>query len=100
MKYENKNFLIRPVESHKELIIESKILDHCVRTYAERVALHKTMIFFVRKQECVDDPFVTLELKDNKIVQCRGKRNTRPSDEVVSFVNAWCRKFKLETCFV
>lgn len=97
--YENKELLIRPAHSHKELIIESKLLNHCVRSYAENVAKHKTSIFFIRTKEELDNPYITLELQGNKVIQCRAKDNQRPNNQVIDFVNDWCRRNTLTSCF-
>lgn len=97
--YRSKHFLIRPVEELGELFNESKELHHCVRRYAKDVAFGDTNIFFVRKADNSEEPFVTLELKDKRVVQCRAKYNARPSSEVISFVNNWCRMNNFATCF-
>lgn len=99
LKYSSKKYLIRPVEGLDELFNESKELHHCVRTYARDVAFGDTNIFFVRKTDNSEEPFVTLELKDKRVVQCRAKYNARPSDEAISFVNSWCRMNNFITCF-
>lgn len=75
LKFSNKTLLIRPAESTTELINEGKALNHCVGRYAEDYAKGKTNILFVRKIKEPDKSFYTLELKDNKIIQCRGKCN-------------------------
>lgn len=97
--YSSKHFLIRPVEELGELFNESKELHHCVRTYAKDVAFGDTNIFFVRKTDNSEEPFVTLELKDKRVVQCRAKYNARPSDEAISFVNNWCSMNSFISCF-
>ena len=97
--YSSKQLLIRPVEELDELFNESKELHHCVRTYAKNVAFGDTNIFFVRKAEDIENPFVTLELRGKHVIQCRGKYNSRPSDEVISFVNNWCSMNNFITCF-
>ena len=99
LKYSSKKFLIRPVEGLDELFNESNKLHHCVRKYAKDVAFGDTNIFFVRKTDNSEEPFVTLELKDKRVVQCRAKYNARPSDEAISFVNNWCRMNNFITCF-
>jgi hypothetical protein len=99
LKYSSKKFLIRPVECLDELFNESKELHHCVRTYARNVAFGDTNIFFVRKADNSEEPFVTLELKDKRVVQCRAKYNARPSDEAISFVNNWCSMNSFISCF-
>ena len=94
--------VIIPAHSQEELIEESKQLQHCVRRYAERVAKGETNIFFIRKENDENKSYVTLELRNNKVVQCRGYKNniTKPLDEKVKvFVNGWCRKNNFESCF-
>lgn len=82
--------LIRTAASPMELNIESKILCHCVRTYADRVADGRTSILFIRKAEDPDMPYFTLELNaDHKIVQCRGDHNCDYPKDVEDFVKKW-----------
>lgn len=97
--YENKLLQIRPARSQKELINESEKLDHCVRTYAKKMARKETSIFFIRRKQQINEPYVTLEMKENKIIQCRAKRNYRPDDDVIDFVNCWAKKFNIKSCF-
>jgi hypothetical protein len=97
--YHSKQFLIRPVKELDELFNESEELHHCVRTYAKNVAFGDTNIFFVRKTEDIENPFVTLELRDKRVIQCRAKYNAKPSDEVISFVNNWCSMNNFTSCF-
>lgn len=59
----------------QELKAEGKALSHCVGSYADCVARGETVILFVRQKEKVDNPLYTLEIKNGKIVQLRGKRN-------------------------
>lgn len=97
--FENGELIIRPALSNEELINESKVLSHCVRTYAEKVAEGKTGIMFIRKREDADHPYVTLEIKNKKITQVRGYKNnmTEPLDKKVKlFIKEWEREFNLE----
>lgn len=100
--FKEKGLVIRPVETQKELINESEKLEHCVRTYAERIARRETAIFVIRKKENLNVPYVTLELKKDEVIQCRGFKNniTKPLESNVKiFVNDWCRKFNFRSCF-
>lgn len=94
--YENEKFCIFPTSSADELIEESKALDHCVRTYAERVANGETEIMFVREKDKKDKPLYTLELKQKRIIQFRAKNNTMPKEEAIDFVKEWSKKNKLQ----
>lgn len=99
LTYKIGGLIIMPAHTQDELINESKVLHHCVRTYAERVSKRETAIFFIRKEECHEVPYVTLELKNNEVIQCRAKNNHKPNDDTVQFVNDWCRKNHFKTCF-
>lgn len=82
--------LIRPAASPMELNMESKVLCHCVRIYADRVADGRTSILFIRKAEDPDMPYFTLELNaDHKIVQCRGNHNCDYPEDVEDFIKKW-----------
>jgi hypothetical protein len=99
LTYCTKNLIIRPVNSLKELCVESEKLHHCVRRYAKDVAFGGTNIFFIRDTSNKEEPFVTLELQRKRVKQCRAKYNARPSDEVISFVNNWCSMNNFTSCF-
>lgn len=93
--YDNKpysfgKFFIRRAESIDELNKESQDLHHCVRTYVNKVARGTCVILFIRRVECPDKPFFTLELNQElKIVQCRGEHNCSYPEEVKSFIEQW-----------
>lgn len=94
-QYESGGFVIVPARSNEELIAESEALNHCVRTYAEKVAKGETGIMFVRKQSDPDEPFVTLELKGRKVIQVRAKNNSIPIPKVCDVVRDWEKRFRL-----
>ena len=82
--------MIRPAKSPEELRKESLILNHCVRTYVDRVARGDTAILFVRREEDPEQPWFTLELNpEGRIIQCRGKHNCGYPDEVEVFLEKW-----------
>lgn len=91
-RYADENLIITPANSVEDLIDESKQLNHCVRTYADRYAKGETSIFLIRRQEDVLTPFYTLELKNHKINQVRGIHNCDPTKEVKDFVTRWARR--------
>ena len=86
---------IRPAESHEELFQEGETLNHCVgrMNYAEKMANFQTAIFFIRKAEEPDVPYVTLELDLKKWdkLQCYGKGDTWAGKLVDSFVKKWIK---------
>lgn len=91
-------FSIIIAKSKYDLIEESSVLSHCVgrMDYDLRQANGKSMICFVRKNEELDKPFVTLELglEDLKVKQCYGIHNSTPDAEVKAFVDGWQHSLK------
>ena len=94
-QYKNDHFVIMPAKSYDDLAKESAELNHCVRTYADRIAKGETGIMLIRMTNQIDKPFVTLELKGKRIVQVRGKNNHTPPDDVNKFIKKWESQFRL-----
>lgn len=92
MAMKTKKYMIVVPRSGEEIKAEGRTLHHCVGTYVERVAKGETMILFVRKIENPTEPFYTMEFKDGKVVQCRGKNNCSMTKEVQGFVKAFEKK--------
>ena len=81
-------------KSKFDLEREGRLLHHCVgrMNYDVRVAEEKSLIFFVRKAEDLNIPYVTLEysLSQKKVVQCYGEHDSKPTQDVLDFVyNKW-----------
>lgn len=74
-----------------DLVNEGKTLNHCVGRmgYDQKFAREETLIFFIRNKETPTIPLVTLEysLKNKKILQCYGYNDSKPSEDVLQFVN-------------
>lgn len=73
----------------EEILREGRELSHCVGSYVQSVAKGETTILFVRKAEDPDQPYYTIEFKENKVRQLRGLKNQQPTDEIEQFVEHW-----------
>lgn len=92
LRFFDDNFVIFPLSSSAEFISESNMLNHCVKTYTERCADGKTNIFGLRRIECPDTPYFTVNIDNNgELIQNRGKNNCDPPKKVKSFVNKWLK---------
>lgn len=87
-----KKLLIVVPKNGEEIKNEGRKLHHCVGTYVERVAKRETMILFIRRVENPTEPFYTMEFKNGKVVQCRGKNNCAMTKEVKAFTMAFEKK--------
>lgn len=92
-RYEAGGLLIRPAADADELIAEGDSLHHCVGGYADRMADGETAIFFVRRSDAPEEPYYTLELRNQSVVQCRTLHNAsyEANQAVHDFVTAWLR---------
>ncbi len=91
-KYQDKMFVIMPACSLKALQNESKQQNNCVRTYAERYAKGKCDIYFMRTIDKPKKSLVTVEVKNNRVVQSRIKCNRDPNEEQLKFLTNWEQK--------
>ena len=57
--------------------------------YDQRFVREESLIFFIRTKEKPDTLLVTLEcsLSDHKVLQCYGKHDHKPSEDVLHHVN-------------
>lgn len=88
-KYKNNKFIILPAPNLKALQDESKQQNNCVRTYAEKYASGDCDIYFMRDIKKPKKSLVTVEVKDNKVIQCRIKCNNNPNQTQLDFLNEW-----------
>lgn len=97
-EYSNEQFIIRPATGKKDLYIEGTTLGHCVYSnYSDRYINGSTVILLIRNINNIDTPFYTLEFnpKRQAIVQCRGRNNCSPTQEVSNFTKEWLQFIQL-----
>ena len=87
------DYIIVIAKSPAELVEEGNALSHCVgrMNYDQKMVREETLIFFVRKKNAPDVPFVTLEysLSRKAVLQCYGYQDSKPEKSVSTFVNKW-----------
>lgn len=92
ISYEAGDLIIKVADTQESLTKESSILNHCVRTYGDKLADGRCYIFFIRRKDAPDTPYYTLETKPNgEFVQCRGARNCSMTPEVMEFKNEFIK---------
>lgn len=79
--------MIRPAESAREIVMEGRILHHCVGSEHQRYLKNyndgKAWIMLIRRESEPDKPYVTVELKNNVIQQWYGLNDTKPDKKQV-----------------
>lgn len=91
----SKGLLVYVPESVAELKEEGKRLHNCLGTYADRIAEGKTLVFFVRKLNTPNAPFVAFEYCNGEVIQCRYDHNEAVKDtNIIDFVDAFANRLR------
>lgn len=84
------DYVIIIAKSPVELVKEGSYLHHCVgqMNYDRKMVREETLIFFIRKRSEPETPLATIEYSpiNKKILQCYGDHDSKPEDDVCSFV--------------
>lgn len=96
------NYVCIIAKSPQDLINEGEILHHCVGKmhYDQKFIREESLIFFVRDILSPNTPLVTMEysVKTKKILQCYGEHDSKPSNEILDYVNnKWLPYAKRQT---
>lgn len=106
LEYKDKNYLLRIAKNPLELVYEGSELNHCVGSYADRMADESSIIFFLRNIEAPDKPLATIEIKrlgnDAKgytlyLGDCRGAFNRKLDSKERAFITKFKKKILTES---
>ena len=91
---ETEDLLIRLPEYVHEIREEGNAQHHCVATYMDRMVAGETCILFIRKKEEPDKSYYTVEVRDDEVIQVRGKYNAAPSEDVEEFMKIFKKNLR------
>lgn len=99
MEYTRDGYTIIYPKTTQDIKDEGARMHHCVASYVNSVMDGKCDIMFLRYAEHPEEPLVTLEVRNGKVVQARRAYNVAPSREETDFIAKYERflerKFKL-----
>ncbi len=92
LQYDRKSDYVAIIAlSPRDLVREGQILEHCVgrMNYDQKFVREESLIFFIRTKDAPNTPLVTVEYSPSrkKILQCYGKNDSTPNDNILEFVN-------------
>lgn len=90
LEYSNEDFSIIIPKNFIDLVDEGHALQHCVGGYVSSVIDGTSKILFVRKTNDLETPYMTLEVRSNKLMQAKKLRNSYPSSTEKQFLVEWC----------
>lgn len=94
-EYTYQGYKIFPPKEPSDLVKEGNVLGHCVGSYVNKVRKGTSTILFLRERDDIDKPLVTIEVRENRIAQARGKMNNPPTQEQNAIIKKFVEKFKL-----
>lgn len=87
--------IIRPAKDAAEIVEEGKLLHHCVGgdNYLSSHNSGRSFILFLRDIKTKDVPFITVEIRDETILQWYGAYDNKPNEEMI---DAWLKTYTNE----
>lgn len=81
--FEDDEYIIRPARSAEEIVKEGRILHHCVGGdgYLEKHNTDESFILMLRFKKSADVPYITVEIRNDKIIQWYGAHDKKPDEK-------------------
>ena len=98
--YEDDNYIIRPARSAEEIVMEGKILHHCVggNNYLQKHNDGTTYILMLRHKGDPETPYITVEIDGERIVQWYGLYDRKPNaNNMQKWLDDYVTRLKRET---
>ena len=93
-EYSKGEYIIKPYDKLDDIINTSSKLHNCIKTYVGRYANNETNIFYCKRN---DQLVMAIEVRDNRLIQCRTDFNGTPNEEEKKFIKNWCKNKQI-TC--
>lgn len=100
--YEDDRYIIRPARSAEEIVMEGRLLHHCVGgdNYLNKHNRGITYILMLRFKKEPDIPYITVEIdaKEHRVIQWYGERDKKTDEKnMQEWINTWITKLKTGT---
>lgn len=98
--YEDENYVIRPARSAKEIVLEGRILHHCVGGdgYLRGHNRGERIILMLRFADKAEEPYITVEIDGTRIVQWYGAHDKKPDkDNMQKWLDAYVTRLKMNS---
>lgn len=92
MEFKGEAYSIVPPASLDLIVKEGQSLNHCVANYIEGLVEGKYAIVFLRKNDELDRPLVTVQVQDGRVTQARGVNNRPVTREEQEFLDKYAEQ--------
>lgn len=93
-EYKFKDYCFIYPDSTQDIKDEAVQQNNCVASYIDKVIDGKCHIMFLRKRETPDKSLVTIEIRNNQIVQALRRFNNPITEKDQEAIDAWNKKFE------
>ena len=90
-EYHNDKFSIIAPKTPNDIVLEASNQSNCCASYIDSVKNKKCVILFLRRTKLKDVSEVTVEVRENKIVQIKAFANRNINREHEGFVKEWAK---------
>lgn len=80
--------------STQDIKDEASMQSNCVASYIDKVIEGSCHIMFLRKKDNLNKSLITIEIRNNHIVQAKGKFNRDINEEEQTIINLWNKRYK------
>jgi len=98
LEFSDSMYLIKLPKTSDDLKKEGETLNHCVGGYGSRIANGQCGVVFLRKKYFEEEPLITIEVINDRIVQMQGGEKRKPNNSEMHFIKKWAYDKKLRLC--
>ena len=91
LEFEDKKYCVLVPQESKDVISEGISNCNCVASYMDKILNGQCYLFFIRLIERKEESLLTLELREDKLVQCKGQYNRPATEEERQFLEKYCK---------
>ena len=99
LEYKGNQYQIMIPTNPKMIDAEASAQSNCLRSYKSTMQQGKTCICFMRKREHLDEPLISIEVRDKSVVQAYGEHNRYVTDSEKDFIYDWAKAKGLACSF-
>lgn len=96
LEYTGEKYSVIVAKTSQDLIEEGINLHHCVGSYVDRVKNGECSIFFLRKTDDIETSLITIEVRDDQVLQVRGLCERLMEEDERKFFDKWVKIKKLK----
>ena len=93
LEFKYKDYIFVYPDSTQDIKDEAVQQNNCVSSYIEDVIDGKKHVLFLRHKDAPDKSLVTIEVRNNRIVQAKRRFNESISRDELEAVNAWNKRY-------